>query len=548
VTLRCVRLAEELLSVCQQNASLQPIADWKKGWTKVHVDAKPCNPRKYPIMFPDPSFNKGERFIMTPCYHNDVVGLRNRYLKTSQNDFTADKNLINKILDELAEKLRPHFSGPIPLTEFLEVKTGALRKRYEDAAKKTLTTGYSLAKNNRIKAFIKNELYDELKPPRMIMGREVQFNNIYGRFTTPLEHAMIHLPQISKGRNFWERGEQFREQVHGRWILECDFSKYESTQRVEVLTLIELGLWRRLLTPGQYATIVPIFIAKMRKDGATTNNTKFGFDFCRGSGDMDTGLFNTLITWVSCRYFEIVNNTGLGNFVCDGDDNLIGVPMGMASYVNTHAHFGFDAKLILRTDYHDADYCSGKFLQYEPGRFIYVQNVNKMMHNLPVFRKTKFSHCIGEYYYSLGFMYKTMYSNLPLYSQIGDFLMSFTKTRKHVNFNIINEVNPAHAEAFKRTRDVQPVIFDETRTKVEIAMCFNLTTSEIDRLSKWYSATTIELSPDEDKRYNAAKAPAVLLTRTELDIVQSIQEQSAKSEDFSKRYDDILTNVVAHLV
>lgn len=477
---------------------------------------------------------------MRNCHHNDVVGLRNRYLKEASNRFTADVNLINIILDELADKLRPHFTGPCSLREFIQDKKGALRKRYDDAARRVLKNGFDLNKHSKIGAFIKNEIYNEVKPPRMIMGRDPRFNLIYGLFTSQLEHAMVHLPEISKGRNFHARGEQYYEKIHGAWTMECDFSKYEATQRLEVLKIVELGLWKRLATPF-YPVIANLFDCKMRKHGRTLNDVTFEFFACRGSGDMDTGLFNTLLTWVACRYFEIVNETGYCNFICDGDDNLVKIPV-LSKPKNTFAEFGFDAKLILRTDYHDVDYCSGKFIQYQPGKFTYVQNLNKLMANLPVFRKTKFKHCIGTYYYSLGFMYKKIYGNIPVYSQIADFLMSFTKTRKHVSVEMLNEINPAHTESFKNTTDDDIINCNIDTTLVEIAMCFNHPVSELIRLSTWYANSTIVITPDEDKRYNATKNPATLLTPQELDATEQILYHSASNFTPKRKHARILAN------
>lgn len=451
---------------------------------------------------------------MNNCKCNDFIGLCNRYLKDSPNTFKADVNIINNILDNLCRELKPHFSGPISLHEFLEKKKGKLSKRYNDAARDVLKNGFNLWKDNDITAFIKNEIYDELKPPRMIMGRNPKFNLLYGTFTTPLEHAMMHLPQISKGKNFLERGEQFFQLIFGNCMRECDFSKYESTQRYELLKLVELGIWRRLLSANDYSLVEKIFYAKMQKRGNTLNGQKFEFWYCRGSGDMDTGLFNTLLTYIACKYFLIYNNIP-GDFICDGDDNVIST-IDDRDCINTFADFGFDAKIKIRYDYHDVEYCSGKFIQYKPGKFIYVQNVNKLMKNIGVFRKSNFEHCKGVYYHSLGFMYKVIYGDLPLFSDISKFLLRIGKG-KHVSTEILDELNPMHTEAFKNT--TYNLDIDKNLARVEIAMSFIGSIAELDRCITWYTNEQVSLSAAENKRYNAIKTPRDKLTNRQIDLV-----------------------------
>lgn len=484
-------------------------------------------------MFANPLGRDEQRYIMSSCQHNDVTGLTNRYLRETLNTFTADVKLIDAILDELATKLRPFYKERLTLAQFLSEKSGKLLCRYETAARKILKSGFHLEKHSEVQAFIKNELYGELKPPRMIMGRDPRFNLIYGQFTSALEHSMVHLPEISKGRNFKDRGDQFFEKIYGANIAEVDFSKYESTQRLEVLKLVELGLARRLMGDHDYQLFRQLFIAKMRKKGVTVNNTKFEFWYCRGSGDMDTGLFNTLLTWVACRYFEIINGTGNFNFICDGDDNLMRIPVGHGQLTDTFAHFGFEAKLKVVTDYHDAEYCSGKFIQYQPGKFYYVQDLRKLMENIRYFRKTQFSHCKGTYYHSLGYMYKVLYPNFPLYTNIANFLMRMSPG-KHVSVEILREINPAHADAFKGSKHLE--LGGTLPLNVELGMCFNLSSLEISQLSDWYDAQTINLPPDEDKRYNSSKPPADRLSHHETCLVEQLLENATMRHVFSKQF------------
>jgi len=533
---------QPLDAICQRGTALLPSADWKRSKISIKVCDKLCTPKQYRVMFDNPSDHgrTAQRFIMLPCIHNDVVGLSNRYLKKTDNDYRANDKIVNSILDELANAMRKSWVGPKNLTDVLECKSSGRIRRYHNAANDVYNNGFNIEKHSKVSAFIKNEVYDECKPPRMIMGRDPRFNLLYAQFTEALEKCMTELPEVSKGKNFVERGKQFMEKIFGAWILEIDCSKFEATQRLALLKRIELGLAKRLMTPSEYQVFKACFIAKMRKDGWTLNNVHFEFWECRGTGDPDTGLFNTLITWVACRYFEIINGTGNTNFICDGDDNLIRIPVG-AKYVNTFSEFGLDAKLQLRHDYHDAEYCSGKFIQVQPGVFHYVQNIHKMMQNLPVFRKTKFDHCKATYYHSLGYMYKVLYPKFPLFENIAGFLIR-SAPNEHVSVPMLREINPSHTEAFKHTQE--KIEIDVELVRVEIAMSFNLTFEELKRVCQWYDDNTIVLKPDECKRYNPEKPPANRLTDTQIKVVDQILWSSAQNHKFSKMYQQ---NIIAFL-
>jgi len=268
-----------------------------------------------------------------------------------------DEILLEKIITDLAEELRPHFKGPITISEFLSTKKGRLGARYNKAYNDLYNNRYDLRDISRMSAFIKTEKYnDDTKSPRFIMGRDPRFNILYALFTTPMEEAFTKLPQVAKGKNFLQRGEQFSKLVGG-WYLENDFSKFEGSQRIEVLAY-ELRLFAKLLPPNEFEKFRAVWLEKLLKRGYTKNGIKFDFLGCRGSGDMDTGLGNTLLNYITMKYFLVKNGVPPNRFIVDGDDGVAGVPSGKEEYINTFSFFGFDAKLILKRDYHDVDFCS----------------------------------------------------------------------------------------------------------------------------------------------------------------------------------------------
>lgn len=523
--------------MCCEGCPVCVSAPWKHATVNPKISDVYCEPKDYPIIFGNPNLTPNPTIIMTSCHHNAFIGLKNRYLKEAAPSLTYNYNIVESILDKLCQELKPYYDGPITLQQFLSKKKGKLAGRYDNACRKILKDNhFDIYKDNKMQAFIKNEIYsEEGKPPRMIMGRDPKFNLIYGLFTTSLEHAMINLPQISKGKNFIDRGKQFHDLIFGDLILEGDCSKFEGSQRLELLRQIELGIWKRLESTPNYKLLENIFSSKMRKQGFTNHGVYFDFWYCRGSGDMDTGLFNTLLMYVACRYFEIINNFGNGNFICDGDDNLIKIPIGCRNFQNTFKEFGFDAKLILRNDYHDANYCSGKFIQYSNNKFIYIQDVIKLMNNLPIFKKSNFINCKADYYHSLGYMYKIIYQQIPLFNNISNFLLRNTPNY-HVKTEILNDINPSHCEAFKNSTYLLDL--DLNVCNVEICMCFNIGMGQLDTYCDWYDRSIISFEKTECKKYNNSKTPRVRLSEVEIEQVYQLLVTGIKSPSglYLKRY------------
>lgn len=505
-------------TICQEGAKLEPMAKWKKPIC-VQAKASYCEPKKYEVLYDVPKYFTKDMFIMRNCCHNEFVGLRNRYLKDTPNNVTLNVNLLKECIKELALLLKPNFSGPISVNEFFANKKGKLRKRYLDAFSKIEKNGLNLNKHNATSAFVKNEIYDEMKPPRMIINRDTRFNIAYGRFTMALEKAMTKIPEFSKGKNFFERGQQFKDLLMSGWWLEGDCSKYESTQRERLLKLIELQLMNELLEDEKtYKEFETLFYAKLKKHGFTQNGVKFSFWALRGSGDMDTGLFNSIFMWLACRYFEKVNGTGCRKFIVDGDDNVVSIPKGTKDFVDTFAHFGFDAKLNIRKDYHDVDYCSGKFIQYNrSGDFVYVQNIKKIMNNMSVFRKEQFKHCKTTYYHSLGYMYKQIYGDMPLFANFANFLLRSTKGC-HVETEILKELNPMYVEQL--SFGPLSLAFDDT-IKVELAMTFDLNITLVNKISEYFDEGILDFEPWEKKRFRKSGQQTQLPTEAQFNCVES---------------------------
>lgn len=430
-------------------------------------------------------FDKKPVIVMTACQHNEINSFHQRYLKESPELGDLDYGLVNEIIKDMAEQLKPHFNGPITIQEFLKDKKGKLATRYRNAYNKLYNNNYDLKDISRMSAFIKSEKYnDESKSPRFIMGRDPMFNLLYGLYTTPMEHAFTKLPQVAKGKNFLERGRMFAD-MQGGWFLENDFSKFEGSQRLEVL-VIEKMLFKELLTPDEYKEYQLCWREKMTKKGYTQKGIKFSFQGCRGSGDMDTGLGNTLLNYVAMKYFLIKNGVPSDKFIVDGDDSVASIPASYRQYVNYFLDFGFDAKLMIKRDYHDVEFCSSNFIQITPGKFYQVQNLSKLLSNIGTILNPEFVPAAGDYYASLGYMYQTCYKGIPIYEDLGRFLRGFAGDKHYCKTEYANG-SYGISEAFKHSRNVTFDV-DAHLAYVEIMMVCNISALEVEHLYKQLSA------------------------------------------------------------
>jgi len=477
---------------------LEELAPWKQSLVAplniAHFKlAKKCKTTCYLKALHLP-IEQNDVLVMRNCHHNDVVALHNRYLKETPK-LTIGKKIISKYCDELLALIKPHFTEKSSVHHFISTKKGKLRQRYLEALHKIKESGFDLEKDSGIKMFIKNERYNETKPPRAIMGRDPKFNIMYSMYTTPIEEALINLPQITKGQNFLGRGKKFYDILSPQYA-EIDYSKFEGSQRAKLLVMIELYIFRKLYPGDDF--IYQLFKSKLVKNGTTCNGVKFSFYGTRGSGDMDTGLFNTILNWIACRYFEDENKTGgKGRFIVDGDDGVIGINNVNATFVDTAKAFGFDAKIIRRYDYHDVEFCSSKFIEINHGVFYQVQNLQKLLNNMQYVINSEFCQSLSTYFGSLGFMYKQLYKNIPVYYEMANYLISCHSG--YVNTNMLEKFSYVANEAFKATSIKFEV--DIPLCKAELALSFNYGHDKIDSLISWFNNHTLKFPDDMCKPY-----------------------------------------------
>ncbi len=443
--------------------------------------------------------------VYKSCAGNEEAAMRYRYMKE-----TPEMNLDLQVFEECYLELEHllEINGPIqPLSmpEFLNTKTGALHKRYREAAEAVYRDGLDLRRDSRVTPFIKNEKYfEEGKFPRLVYSRSPKFGALWARFILPIEHALMKLPEVAKGKNYMQRGKAFADRVYcpGKGYVENDMSQFEASQRAQLFDMVQ----KRMLTKFYHYLKHhwwPLYEEHLTKHGWTLRGLWYYLFGLMASGDFETGCFNTIFNWLSCRYFEKKNGFGERNFIVDGDDSVIQCPLGV-EVINTFSDFGFQAKLIKKTGYQSVDFCSSKFIQIRPGTFYQVQDLRKLLSSIPYMINKNFDNSLADYYGSLGYMYSVLYAGIPIYSQLANFLK--TASSNYVNSKMLSTAHYGAYNAFSAERtDIGFV--DPLLASIDISIAFEIPLVELEQLSKWLNSSSLQFEPDRSIPYTSRERP-----------------------------------------
>jgi len=414
--------------------------------------------------------------------------------------------IVNRLVDQICKEFNPSFN----FQKYVKSKPGGSRRRFLKAYSQMLSGQTNIQKNSGITAFVKNERYfEEGKSPRMIMGRDPKFNIIYARFIARLESAFFALPQVANACDYAKCGEKFANLfARSKHMFENDMSKYEASQRSFLLALEFLvydGVISRC-APADREDLVTVFAAKCIKPVSTGCGVKASFEWCRGSGDLDTSIGNGVINYITTMYFMCINSCekksgckvdgtcckSFEEFVLKGDDSY-----GCAynnKLINTYSYFGLDAKLIFREDAMDTEFCSGNFVRVGGGKFYYVQKLRKLITsvstiiNLDIIK----NGWVGHYIKSLGLMYKVLYKNIPIYEDFADMLVNINN-KNGLNINLIENISYGTFEAFSNPSNA--TVDSVPETLFDISSNNEMSYAELDALRATFNNTRIVL-PD----------------------------------------------------
>lgn len=465
---------------------------------------------------------------------NELCSFRNRLAKETKHNFEIKHpDKLELTLDKIVDFIEPNYTV-LELADFLGDKKGKLLRRYTAAARDVLAHGFhphgtGNPKDMIIKMFLKTEIYAQIdKDPRMISGCSTKFILGFARHASALERALKQVPQVMSGKNLVERGEAFRTLIYPHTVIrKTDYSRFDSSQRVELQWTLMLGVLERLrlrgvITHQLFNTFLCFLEQETYKNGEYPNGLTYTLIGCMASGSILTKVLNTLINLTVMGYTCEVNGIPW-DFIVDGDDGLLGYD----TTITTHfSEFGLDVTDAEVSDYHDADFCSSKFLMVRPGVFHQVQDFRKTYNNIGVLKSKQIVSHAATYYYSLGYMYNLMYPNCPGFTELSSFLMSLAPlNRRYYSHDVLTELHPQFDTWCPHTQ-FQP--FDYGLVQNEMVLAYGLSHGELKYMLQSLTMQ-ITLTPDMCKRYRVTSAPEDPLMPDQIHLVSRIVESRVET-------------------
>nr|QKK82929.1 RNA-dependent RNA polymerase [Upmeje virus] len=176
----------------------------------------------------------------------------------------------------------------------------------------------------RVKMFIKQDKYpaDAVleKAPRAIQYRSPRYTIQLACYLTPLERWVYTREWCAKGANSWERAARYiraMQRFDNPVAIEVDYSKFDAHISMDLLRL-EHGFYNAVY--GHDETLHTLLRWQLRNRGTTPSGLRYQTRGKRMSGDLNTGLGNTVINYAilsditrDCRSWMLI----------DGDDSIL---------------------------------------------------------------------------------------------------------------------------------------------------------------------------------------------------------------------------------
>jgi len=217
-----------------------------------------------------------------------------------------------------------------------ESYSGALRRRYTEAARSLADDGLSRFHDYYLRPFLKSEKNrapSKMAKPRLIYPRSPRFNLELASRLKPFEHWLWGRINgkvfkcgdgsrlVAKGLNPVQRANlivrKFRA-IANCVCFEIDGAAFEA--HVGPAQLVEEHCVYRRAFPGDRR--LRWLLNAQRRLVGTVSNAKFSRDGCRASGDFNTGMGNSLIFLVEC--ISALRGCGVHfDLLVDGDNALL---------------------------------------------------------------------------------------------------------------------------------------------------------------------------------------------------------------------------------
>lgn len=327
---------------------------------------------------------------------------------------------------------------PLTRLEVVSLYTGSKRKQF-DAAHRRLRFARILPKHANVSMFLKDDKYPLMeqgplgleypfaaKPARCIQYRSKEYCIELGRYTHPLEEHFYGVVDstgtvlCAKSRNQRERGEDlvakarcFSDPV----FLLLDHSKFDSHCCKELLE-VEHDYYKRFY-PGD-RKLQWLLQLQLRNRGFTKNGTRYFTPGTRMSGDMNTGLGNSVINWLMITSFA--KNVRHALYV-DGDDSVLIVDRcdqgKLPPVIEWFARYGMETKCDIAYEIEHCEFCQCRPVELVDGWTMARNPARLLTRSLWTVKELRGSAHKLDYIYSVGMCEIAASQGLPVGQALG---------------------------------------------------------------------------------------------------------------------------------
>lgn len=392
------------------------------------------------------------------CIDNERTALEKRHIIHQGAPMVREERLYSE-LQQLFPYLRRSYGCMSPQAVCSRY-TGAKRAKYTRAFERLALRGLRTSDAN-VTMFLKDDKYIGSlvdKYPRCIQYRTAEYCASLAQYLLPIEHDVYDIEfnghrVFAKGRNLVERATDILKlcQLY-RYVYKGDHSKFDThIQRGHLRA--EHRFYKHLNRSKRLSWLLNL---QLINKGRTRNGLKYRVLGTRCSGDLNTGLGNSLINWAIIRACAPRDCA----IYLDGDDFLV--------FTNELVDWDFTpygmVTDISLCDVGSIDFCSTRLVQFEEGP-IMVRPPWRLLCKFGWLTRVRNERYHAKYVYSLGQCLDAIYSGVPIYGVLARRCLEigmpkvvdteFTWEAKHASSLRIAS-SPFNREAFARAFNLSP--------------------------------------------------------------------------------------------
>lgn len=213
-------------------------------------------------------------------------------------------------------------------------------------------------KHNKVKAFTKEEFYNEYKAPRGIFSRTDAFKCMVGPLIHAIEEEVFKHPAFIKKIPVADRPKYIKElfEKYAGDVYGSDFSSYESSFKKQLMESCEFVMYDYMVQNHPEAKMIMEYFKKTISgmNHIQFKNTELEIEATRMSGEMNTSLGNGFTNLMVILYLAECKNVET-HPVVEGDDALFKSTVLFTE--EDYAEFGLICKLEKYNDFNEASFC-----------------------------------------------------------------------------------------------------------------------------------------------------------------------------------------------